>query len=115
MSLEEYVLSIETDEEMPADKDYKEILRLEQMLIAENIPYVIRQMFDGWQICYIDLPETGECICSAIQHFGSYGGHEDLIEIMGLTENGEVVEGYLEADEVMRRIRVHYRNHSCDK
>lgn len=43
-------------------------------------------------------------LVSVIQGYMSYGGNLDLLEIMGLTENDEDVEGYLSADEVFARI-----------
>lgn len=57
----------------------------------------------GWQV-RIYKP-NGEFLISAIEGFGSYGVYDDLIEIMGLTENDDDVEGYLTAEDVFERIR----------
>ena len=48
--------------------------------------------------------ESATRLVSVIQGFYSYGGNIDKLEIMGLTENGEDVEGYLTSNEVFARI-----------
>lgn len=87
---------------------YTEILRLKEMLEKAGIPFVFRRQFDGYTIKY------GDIVCSVIEHFGSYGADENLLEIMGLTTKKErkdnTVLGYLTADNVFKRIRKHYRN-----
>lgn len=93
-------------------KSYDEFFKLEAMLKAEGIPFVYHSQSDmcGFQICY---PEDGENrICSIILHSGSYGRDEGLLEIMGLLKPNEEecddVVGYLTADDVFERIKVHY-------
>lgn len=53
------------------------------------------------------------CVCSAIEHDGSYGRNDDLIEIMGLLtdeeEEYDSVCGYLSAQNVYERIMKHYQ------
>ena len=90
------------------DESYKEIFKLERLLKKADIPFEIDRLYDGWQISYPEYPIKG-VICSAIQHYGSRGSQDDLIEIYGLTANGESVEGYLTAEEVFNRIRIHYK------
>ena len=80
------------------------------MLENENIPFEFREIFGGYQICY---PKIGnERICSVIEHEGSYGNEEDLLEIMGLLTANEkecdYVVGYLSAEDVFNRIKHHW-------
>ena len=87
---------------------YTEILRLKEMLEKEGIPFVFRRRLDGYTIKY------GDGICSVIEHTGSYGNDENLLEIMGLLTWKEFkdssVLGYLTAEDVFKRIRKHYKN-----
>lgn len=88
---------------------YKEIFRLKEMLEKKNIPFIFRNIFDGFQICYPDIKNR---VCSVIEHEGSYGHNQDLLEIMGLLTDGETdddVLGYLNAENVFERIRKHYK------
>ena len=92
------------------NQKYQEILKLDKMLSEANIPHILRRSFSGWQVCYPEF-DTSTRVCSAIEHSFSYGSDEDLIEIMGLLEEGEgdgEVVGYLTAGEVFRRIKKHY-------
>ena len=90
--------------------EYKEIFLLKEMLEKENIPFIFRNLFDGFQICY---PVNGENrICSVIKHGGSYGHNQDRLEIMGLISDEETdddVLGYLTAEDVFNRIYKHYK------
>ena len=92
------------------DERYKEIFRLDEMLTAKEIPHVFHKMMDGWQIIY---PEDGEKrVMDAIEHYGSYGNDQDLLEIMGLLTPEEKecdsVLGCLTADDVFSRIEKHW-------
>jgi hypothetical protein len=95
---------------------YKEILKLYDMLTDAHIPFTLRRNFDGWQILYpavLQFPEEqDQVVCSVIQHYGSYGGPQDLLEIMGLLtpdeEDGNSVMGHLTAQEVFERIKQHW-------
>lgn len=58
-------------------------------------------------------PDDGkEKVCSVIEHKGSYGHEDDLLEIMGLLTDGESkhddVVGFLSANNVFERIKKDY-------
>lgn len=90
---------------------YQEILRLDAMLTERHIPHECRKYMDGWQVVY---PENGgNRVMDAIEHYGSYGEEQDLLEIMGLLtseeEKFDSVLGYLTAEEVCTRIEQHWK------
>ena len=98
------------EEHYEVNPAYKEIIKLHNMLSEQAIPHVIRRNFDGWHVCY---PTFGEGrVISVIEHQGSYGRHNDLLEIMGLLtpeeESYDSVAGYLTADNVFERIKKHW-------
>lgn len=93
---------------------YKEILKLYDMLTDAGIPFTLRRNFDGWQILYPSIlrfpQECGQVLCSVIENYGSYGGLQDKLEIMGLltekeVEDGNTVIGHLSAQQVFERIK----------
>lgn len=87
---------------------YDEIIeKLATLLSIYGIPFDKVECYDGWQIIY---PNENEWICDAIIHSDSYGHEDGLFEIMGLTENGDEVEGWLSAKDVLDRMRKHYEN-----
>lgn len=90
-----------------------ELLRLASMLQAANIPFEIRDCWEGYQICY---PCIEERISDAVCHGFSYGHEQGLLEIMGLVneeEVGDSVEGWLTAEQVFERWHKHWlENHS---
>lgn len=90
-------------------KMYKEILKLKKILEDENIPFEWEAPhFDGYHLLY---PEKENPVCSVIEFDGSYGGHYDLLEIMGLMTDAEIfkeqddVLGWLTAENVFNRIK----------
>ena len=90
------------------DESYTEILKLDKMLTDAKIPHTLDRFLDGWQVCY---PNNDGRVADAIQHFGSYGNTENLIEIMGLVkpeETSDSVLGHLTADDVFNRMSEHY-------
>lgn len=91
------------------DESYTEILKLDKMLTDANIPHTLDRFIDGWQICY---PNKDNTIADAIEHFGSYGNLENLLEIMGLLtpdeEEHDCVKGWLTAEDVFNRMSVHH-------
>ena len=91
------------------NEDYKEIHKLHKMCSEAGIPCEFHRLFDGWQVVY---NKNGKYIADAVEHFGSYGHEQDLLEIMGLiypqdNANGDVL-GYLTADDVFARIKRHW-------
>ena len=94
------------------DSRYTEILKLDSILTEAKIPHVLEKFMDGWQVIY---PKNGEeRIADAIEHIGSYGSEENLLEIMGLltpeeSENDCVV-GYLTAEDVFNRFKCHWES-----
>lgn len=101
--------------------DYKEIIKLKEMLEKANIPFDFFRFLDGDEYfpkSYLDMMDgyvlkypnrgSGE-VCSVIEHGGSYGHEADKLEIMGLTGTDDV-EGWLSAEEVFNRIKKHYES-----
>lgn len=58
---------------LPLQDKYKEILVLADMLDKLEIKYMIRRLYDGWQLTVYNL--------SIIEHLGSYDSDKDLLEI----------------------------------
>lgn len=105
--------------------NYTEFDKLVKMLDDAKIPYE-RDDEDPNQdyyklsgnapmkrIKYGKIPEKPKlCVCSVICGYGSYGGNEGLLEIMGLLtpdeEEVDSVAGWLEAEDVFNRIKNHY-------
>ena len=93
-------------------KKYKEIFKLKRMLEKESIPFefvegfgygpemkkIYPDLLEHYQICY---PEG----------FGTHGGEQDKLEIMGLLtpweryNHGDSVIGWLTAENVFKRIK----------
>lgn len=116
--------------------EYKEIFRLKKMLEEANIPFeftddlfhikdkvlndtisniiYFRKRYPSYQIIIYKAGVKKERICDVIQHNGSYGNEQDLLEIMGgLTEEeqeNDSVLGYLTAEEVFKRFKQCYEN-----
>lgn len=88
---------------------YTEIIRLHEMLTASDIPHTFGEMWGGYHITY---PQADNWECSVIEHHGSYGNEDDLLEIMGLLTDEEAeydsVVGFLTAEDVYQRISAHY-------
>lgn len=85
---------------------YKEIIVLHKMLKNAGIPHEFRQLFDGWQVIYRGESKAG-VEASAIEHSGSYGHDDDLIELMGYL--GSYTCGWMTAEEVFSRISKHWK------
>ena len=101
--------------------EFKEIFKLKEMLEKANIPFEFYDRGEDWffnrmrkhyQLCYPKY-NSGEYICSVIQGDNTYGGNQDLLEIMGLLTEEEAkadeVKGYLTAENVFDRIQKHYK------
>ena len=76
--------------------------KMEQLLIENNIQYIRKHLYKGWQF-YI-LGTNGDIIC----HEGSYGGNDGLWESMGFDWDDGDVSGYLTAREVINRLKENY-------
>lgn len=89
---------------------YQEITFLHRRLRDAGIPHEYERDMDGWHIWY---PSAEKHICSIIEHIGSYGHEQDLLEIDGLLTQEEkavdCVAGNLTAREVFARIEAHWR------
>lgn len=107
---------------------YTEILRLKQMLDAANIPY---QSFDddffderkNYGIFASDIFYPAYSLklnddIDVIEHCGSYGNENDLLEIMGAMTEEECEEdggvlGHLTAEEVFKRFKYCYEHNTA--
>lgn len=111
---ERFMANFLPDGSMKTSESYQEIIRLHDMLTADNVPHTFRKLHDGWQVSYPCHWAEGERVCSAVQHRISYGHENDLLEIMGLLtaeeEEDDNVLGWLTADDVYLRIISHYQN-----
>ena len=98
----------------------KEIIRLHEMLNEANIPHTFTDdmfknliMYPSYQII---IYKNGKRLCDAIFHYGSYGYHNGLLEIMGgLTEEEREIDevlGHLTANEVFKRFKYCYENNT---
>lgn len=98
----------------PLDTDYKEILKLHEMLETAKIPHEMRRKLDGWQVVY----PGANWELSAIENAYSIGEKEDLIEIMGLLteeeKESDSVKGYLTAENVFERIQKHWKKTTAE-
>lgn len=78
----------------------KELNKLAIGLIERGINFKFENFYNGGVIDWGD--------CDAICHDGSYGREEGLLEIMGIlvdeTKTNDTVEGWLTADEILKRI-----------
>lgn len=87
---------------------YKEILRLKEMLNGEDIPYDFEEYEGGY---HLTVPDCRRPDFSIIEHDYSFGHEADLLEIMENIQDGNDgndVEGYLTAEDVIERIREFY-------
>ena len=60
---------------------YLEILFLERELLESDIYFTLHRLYDGWQIVIYDI--DGNYFADVIEHSGSYGSENDLLEVMG--------------------------------
>lgn len=113
MVIELYMPKVNPDGTMQTDDRFREIIRLHDMLTAENIPHSFEKWQDGWQVCYPVARPSPECVCDAVEFFGSYGHEHDLLEIMGLLtieeKKQDSVLGWLPAEEVFERMSKHWK------
>lgn len=86
----------------------KEIERLVKMLENNNIPFELTDDVMDNSNNQVWYPNYSKNICDVICHEYSYGGRDGYLEIMGLTQNEDDVEGWLTAEEVFNRIYKDY-------
>ena len=94
---------------------YAEIFKLRKMLEETKIPFDFFDRSDSnFEFYQIRYPNTEQAKCSIIQSDWSYGGEENLLEIMGLLTEEEKrqdgVAGFLTAEEVFKRIKEDWEN-----
>lgn len=77
-----------------------ELTRLMTGLMERNIGFTFTPFMNGGKV------QVADCSWDAICHDGSYGHNEGLLEIMGSIVQNEYdsVEGYLTADEILKRL-----------
>ena len=93
---------------MASKIDVRECLRLESMLLAAEIPYEARDIYDGRQVIY---PSIREWKSDVVCHGGSYGHEQGLLEQMYLVGDDEdSVEGHLTAEVVFQRWKADYES-----
>jgi len=90
---------------MEENLDYTEIKRLHELLEDDGLEHEFIRLFDGWQVLIFSDSELHMISC--VQHFGSYGHEQNLIEMAGYkVDEGD--QGFLSADECYRHIRYHF-------
>ncbi len=91
-----------------------EMEKLVSILMLFDIPFeVVSHWSDTPQVWY---PCREHPVCDVISFYGSYGGSEGLLEIMGLvSDEDDDVEGWLTAKEVGLRIIKHYNDHVVEE
>ena len=101
--------------------NYTEIFKLKEMLEEAGIPFEFNEDYLGEMALFNNIVQHSYQIkinenIDAIQCVGSYGGYQDLIEIMGaLTEEemkNDDVLGFLTAEEVFKRFKYCYENNT---
>ena len=99
--IEDY-MATKINKEIPFEKEFYPLLT---RLVKNDIPFDVRRIFDGFQLIY---PNIKNQVCDVVIHMGSYGGIDGTLEIMGLNDYEDDVEGYLHEYEVFNKIFNHY-------
>ncbi len=106
-------VTIEYEKQWGPIPENNEMDKLIPMLCKADIPFDLAIHMGRPQIIY---PSIEKHVCDAVLHWGSYGRENGLLEIMGLCDAEDDVEGWLTADEVFDRILDHYfDNHKIFK
>ena len=79
-----------------ANENYKAILEMDKILTEKGIPHELSRLFDGWKI---DYPNIKDSIFDVIEHGGSYGHQNDLMEAWG--EDFDDVVGWLNVEQAL--------------
>ena len=88
---------------------------LAEKLAQAGIPFEIVWMDEniysraGESIPQIWYPNRKKAVCDVVCHKFSCGGDRGLLEIRGLVDD---IEGYLTAEDVFKRISLHYKKTS---
>lgn len=96
-------------------ENFDEIFKLKSLLEDAKIPFEFDMEPDkgGYHISY-PSSDLKDRVCSVVLHSFSYGRESGLLEIMGLLTDDELkydtVVGYLDADDVFKRIEKHFLN-----
>lgn len=89
------------DGTMELNPTYTEILRLDKMLDEKKIEHEIIRFWDGYRIGII---YNGREIGDIVQHYGSYGNTDNLLETMGFDKTDVI--GSLTAEQAMELIKL---------
>lgn len=91
---------------------YPEIYRLKTMLLKANIQF---DFHESEESCQIELFDRAYRYCSVIEGVLTYGGKQDLLEMMGLLtpEESKIdeVKGFMTAEAVFNRISEYNKSH----
>ena len=103
-AIEKYIKDMNT-----LNPKYKAIIVLENKLTEKKIPHELLRLMDGWKIAY---PNNEQCVFDVIEHRGSYGHTEDLMEAYG--DGIEDVIGFMDIDTALSHFeRVHNSYNAC--
>ena len=103
-AIEEYIKDMNI-----LNPNYKAIIVLDYKLTEKKIPHELLRLMDGWKIAY---PNDEQCVFDVIEHRGSYGHTEDLMEAYG--DGIEDVIGFMDIDTALSHFeRVHKSYNAC--
>ena len=103
-AIEEYIKDMNA-----LNPNYKAIIVLDCKLTEKKIPHELLRLMDGWKIAY---PNDEQCVFDVIEHRGSYGHTEDLMEAYG--DGIEDVIGFMDIDTALSHFeRVHNSCNAC--
>ena len=91
----------------PLDWSADAITELARMLHQAGIPYEMRKLYDGWQICY---PKCDKCKGDVVKHCYSYGHDLNQLEAYGFHLPKNDVAGYLTAQEAFEFFDSQYKD-----
>lgn len=78
------------------NENYKAILELDKILTEKGIPHQLSRLYDGWKV---DYPNIHDSVLDVIEHGGSYGHQNDLMEAWG--KGVDDVEGWLNVEQAL--------------
>lgn len=92
---------------------YNAIKELDRKLTEKGIPHEMHKLMDGYQICVPEKHKENQFEGDAIQHFGSYGAEQDLIEVYGF--NLDAPDGYLTVEQALIYFVKWYKGGAADE